>query len=748
MTSLINFSRVRARPTAHRGHDMKDHIAMRRPGRRGRSLAALLLATTALAGAGATVSPAQEAAPGGTTTLLDRLVFDGASYETEDTDSYTTDRISVGEKDVRPVREIPQSTTVITRERLEDGKYTSLDTVLRETPGIVVLNNDDGRSSIFSRGFEFDYLYFNGLPAPVSSVYGTQPDMAIVDHIEILRGPAGLFGGAGEPAGAINMRLKQAKDTFAVRVDGTVGSWENGRAELDVTGPLNEAGTIRGRFVGAYQGEGSWVENVENGVGVAYGTIQADVTENTTATFSVSHMRRDIMPFNGLPSYQDGTLVDLDRSTFTGADWNNFDNDVTDYIAEVEHKFEDGGHAKVSARYQVTDVNFLYAWANGYVAENGDIISSGADTADARWLAREYDAKSLSLDAHVSKPFELWGQEHNVILGLDYQNQDITTLQGSGTITVDQNIYDWNSNLDKPTVNYTSQTNVDPQQFGIYGQLRIKPVDPLTLIGGARVTWYEATTTNILTGAATSVVDIDGQFTPYAGAVYDLTDWLSAYASYTAIFQPQTATDIDGEMLDPREGRQYEAGLKAELFAGVNASVAYFNLRDTNRAVTDPDNPGFSAALGEVQAQGIEVEASGEVLPGWQLSVGYTFTDTEYLNTTSAGTAGTVFSAYTPEHMFQLWSKYSFNESHGVLDGFYVGAGLKAFSAFSSGSLEAPAYTTVDLLAGYEVNEHLEVSLNVNNVFDEKYYARVGSNTVFNFYGEPLSASLRVSAKF
>lgn len=747
MMKLINLCRAGA-AVIHRGSDMRGHIAGRSSGRSERALGVLLLATTFLAGTGAIRSFAQQAGDSGSTTTLERLVLDGASYETEDTDSYTTDRISVGEKDVRPVREIPQSTTVITRERLEDGKYTSLDTVLRETPGIVVLNNDDGRSSIFSRGFEFDYLYFNGLPAPVSSVYGTQPDMAIVDHIEILRGPAGLFGGAGEPAGAINMRLKQAKDTFSARLDGTVGSWENGRAELDVTGPLNEAGTVRGRFVGAYQGEGSWVENVENGVGVAYGTVQADVTENTTATFSVSHMRRDITPFNGLPTYQDGSLVDLNRSTFTGADWNDFDNEVTDYIAEVEHKFDDGGHAKVSARYQVTDVNFLYAWANGYVAENGDIISSGSDTADSRWLARQYDAKSLSLDAHVSKPFELWGQEHNVILGLDYQNQDITTLQGSGTITVDQNIYDWISDLDEPTVNYSSQTNVDPEQFGIYGQLRIKPADPLTLIGGARVTWYEATTTNLLTDAATSVVDIDGQVTPYAGVVYDLTGWLSAYASYTAIFQPQTATDVDGAMLDPREGRQYEVGLKAELFSGVNASIAYFYLRDENRAVTDPDNPGSSAALGEVQAQGVDIEASGEVLPGWQLAVGYTFTDTEYLNTTSAGTAGTVFSAYTPEHMFQLWSKYHFNESHGVLDGFYVGAGLKAFSSFSSGSIEAPAYTTVDLLAGYEVNEHLEVSLNVNNVFDEKYYARVGSNSVFNFYGEPLSASLRVSAKF
>jgi outer membrane receptor for ferric coprogen and ferric-rhodotorulic acid len=716
---------------------------------RGRSarFAALLLGSTVLAGIGAGLPLAPALAQDETTTL-DRLLFQGSSYETEDSDSYTTDLISVGEKDVRPVREIPQSTTVITHERLEDGKYTSLDTVLRETPGIVVLNNDDGRSSIFSRGFEFDYLYFNGLPAPVSSVYGTQPDMAIVDHIEILRGPAGLFGGAGEPAGAINMRLKQPKDAFEANFNARYGSWEHMRGEVDVTGPINDAGTVRGRFVGALQSEGSWVDTVENGVGVGYGTVQADIAENTTATFSVSHMQRDITPFNGLPTYQDGTLVDLDRGTFTGASWNSFDNDVTDYIAEVEHKFDDGGHAKLSARYQVANVDFLYAWANGYVASNGDIVSGGGDTADSRWLARDYESRALSIDAHVSKPFEAFGQEHNVILGMDYQDQDLTTLQGAGTITVDQNIYDWNTDLAKPTVNYTSQTNVDPQQFGIYGQLRIKPVEPLTLIGGGRVTWYDATTTNLVSGAETSQLDVDNRFTPYAGAVYDLTDWLSAYASYTAIFQPQAATDVNGEQLDPREGGQYEVGLKAELFDGVNASLAYFNLRDENRAVTDPDNPGFSAALGEVEAQGVEVEASGEVLPGWQLSVGYTYTDTEYLNTTSAGTAGTVFSTYTPEHMVQVWTKYTFDENQGLLAGFHVGAGLKAFSSFSAGSIEAPAYTTVDLLAGYKVSETLAVSLNVNNVFDEKYYARVGSTSVFNFYGEPRSAVLEVSAKF
>ena len=706
----------------------------------------LLLATTALGLVLPAPVLAQDAAP----TVLDRIVVQGASYETDESDSYTTNLVSVGEKDVVPVRQIPQSTTVLTRERLEDGGYTSLDTALRETPGIVVLNNDNGRSSLFSRGFEFDNLYFNGLPAPLSSVYGTQPDMAIVDHVEILRGPAGLFGGAGEPAGAINMRLKQAKSDFEARFEGAFGSWEHKRGEVDVTGRLNESGSVRGRFVGVLQHENGFVDTTENGVGVAYGTIQADIGESTTATVSVSHQVRDITPFNGLPTAQNGTLLDLDRSTFTGADWNRFDNSVTDYIAELEHRFDDGGHAKISARYQDTDVDFLYAWANGYVGAGGNIVSGGGDTADTRWLARDYQAGSLALDAHVSKPFELFGQEHNIIVGVDYQNTDATLLQGAGTIAGNQNIYNWNSALPEPTVNYTVQTGTESDRFGVYGQLRLKPIERLTLIGGGRFSWYSATTTNLITGAVTDNQSVDAKFTPYAGVVFDLTDWLSAYSSYTEIFQPQTATDAAGNMIDPREGRQYEAGLKAELFdSGVNASVAYFNLRDTNRAVADPTTPGASIAQGEVEVQGIEVEASGSPLPGWEIAGGYTYTDSTYLNTAQAGQT---FSTYTPQHMFQLWTKYAFDERFGAFEGVFVGGGVTAFSSFSSVSggvtIKAPGYVTADLLAGYRINDNFTATLNVNNIFDEKYYARVGGNSVFNFYGEPRSATFRLSAKF
>ncbi|SFG65693.1 TonB-dependent Receptor Plug Domain [Palleronia marisminoris] len=123
---------------------------------------------------------------------------------------------------------------------------------LDDAPGLLVLNNDVGRSSLFSRGYEFDYLYFDGLPAPVSSIYGTQPDVAIVDHVEILKGPSGLFIGTGEPAGSINMRLKQARPEFGGAFTSQLDSNGHARVEADVTSALNESGTLRGRAVVAY----------------------------------------------------------------------------------------------------------------------------------------------------------------------------------------------------------------------------------------------------------------------------------------------------------------------------------------------------------------------------------------------------------------------------------------------------------------------------------------------------------------
>ena len=109
--------------------------------------------------------------------------------------------------------------------------------------------------------------------------------MATVDHVEILRGPSGLFTGSGEPAGAINMRLKQPQEDRALRFSTEAGSWNNRRIEADVTGKLNDSGTVRGRLVAAGGDKDSWVNGVTNESRVLYGSLAADLTPDTTATF-------------------------------------------------------------------------------------------------------------------------------------------------------------------------------------------------------------------------------------------------------------------------------------------------------------------------------------------------------------------------------------------------------------------------------------------------------------------------------
>lgn len=729
---------------------MTKHTKTRKADRH-RSLKALLLAGTFLAFAPycalaqsnePATAKSEEATTEETNNItLAPLVVEGASYETEGTGSYSSNLVSVGEKDVLTVREIPQSTHVLTRDRLEDGGFTSLDTALRKTPGITVLSNDDGRSSIFSRGFEYDNLYFNGLAAPLSSIYGTQPDMAIVDHVEILRGPQGLYGGTGEPTGTVNMRLKQAQKEFGASVGVSAGSHDTYRTDADITGALTENGALRGRLVAAKSKSQGWVKGAENAVDLAYGTLAADLTDQTTLTFSVSHMARDIKPHNGLPTYADGSLIDAPVDTYTGANWSRFENDVKDYILELEHKLDGGGHVKTSLRYADRDVDFLYMMPFGAADASGNISA-------VRALGRLFDEESLSADAHISKPFDLMGMDSNFIIGADFRGYESRMQQGVQNIAGTYNIFNWNPGaVAEPTLNYTTDQTTDSSQLGLYTNLRVSPIDPLTLISGLRVSWFDSELKNNKTGVISDKIDVDAKFTPYLGATYDLSDNFTAYGSYTSIFQPQDDTDASGNVIDPREGNQYEIGIKGSSLSGdTTGSLALFRINDKNRAISDPNNTNSSIAAGEVMVEGIEAEIGGNLGHGVEVSAGYTFTLSEDKDT------GSTFSYWTPKHMLQLAAKYDVGTHFKEMDGLEFGGHLKAFddfSAVSSGTtIKAPGYTVVDAFASYNINENLTASLNIDNIMDKKYYERVASTRLFNFYGKPRTYTVKLQAKF
>ena len=694
-----------------------------------------LLATTALASPFlATSALAEEVFE------LDAIVVQGSSYETEGSDSYATDLISVGEKATMTPRQVPQSTSVVTHKQIEDGGYTALEEALADTPGIMILNNNVGRSSIFSRGYEFDYLYFDGLPAPVSSIYGTQPDLSIVDHVEVLKGPSGLFIGTGEPAGSINMRLKQATATEMTGYATTsVDSNGQGRAEIDVSNKLNADGTLRGRFVAAYGDGDSYIKGVENGVTSLYGALAWDITPNTELTFSLSHMERDIIPYNGLPTYADGSLIWTDVETTTVLDWNNFENETTDAVFAAQHFLDNGGRVKFSLRQSKQKANFLYGYSGSSAAADNTISSIS-------WLARDFDQDSTALDLHAELPFQLGGWTGNAIIGADWQQVDSTMYQARGSISGSWDLDSWDSSaVAAPSYSYSTRTDTKTTSKGLYTQVRLSPIEPLTFIGGARLSWYEGTvnTTTLSSGAvSTDTYDVDAQLTPFAGVTYDLNANTTLYASYSEIFIPQSDVDQYGALLDPVEGQQYELGIKATLGQGLNVSAALFDLREVNRpaAVT---GTSYYVAEEEVRSRGLELEASGEIGRGLHLAAGYTYTDTEYLNGSSAGQQ---FSTYTPEHMFKLTGAYDVTE--GMFAGWSFGGRLTLLSGFSSRGIQAPGYGVVDLMAAKHFANDVTLRVGVDNLFDKDYYTRVGSTTVFNFRGEPRTFNVALTKKF
>lgn len=669
---------------------------------------------------------------------LDPIRLEAQTATTEGTGDYASPVVELGGKGPVLQREVPQAVNVVTRERIEDRNMNALEDAAQQTPGFRVFRNDPGRSSIFARGFELDTYWIDGTYAPLSSLLGSQPDLAPFDHVEFLKGPSALFAGTGEPGGTANLVLKRPLPAFGASLEASYGSWNERRLEGDVSGPLLESGRVRGRLVGAAEAADSFKDVNESQVGVLYGALDLDLTPDTTLSLAAIHQRRDQVPDNALPTFADGTLLDVDRSTFIGADWNSFQNQGTDLIAALDHQLDGGGRAHASARWTDRSADGLYAYGAGPAAANGDVPITA--------LALEGEQTSLALDAHFSQPFRLFGQEHNALIGADYRMSETTIRRGTAAVGTN-NVFNPNPNLPIPAVPFNrGQTLTEPEELGLYGQLRIRPVRPLTLIAGARASWYDADVTDLDTGAVTNVSH-HGEISPYAGATLDVLPWLTLFASYTQVFQPQEATDAAGAVLPPREARQFEGGIKTSFLDGrLLGSLSAFRLDDENRAIPDLGNPGAQIATGEIDVQGVEAELTGSPVEGLNLHLSYAFLDYAY----GSGASALRQRIYYPEHEVGLWANYTIQT--GAAEGLSLGAGLTYASSFrvESGptTIEADAYITVDAQIGYLITDDVEATFTVTNVFDETYYERIGATSTFNFYGPPRAYMLNLKVAF
>ncbi|MCS5514787.1 TonB-dependent receptor [Pseudomonas qingdaonensis] len=381
---------------------------------------------------------------------------------------------------------------------------------------------------------------------------------------------------------------------------------------------------------------------------VFYGVLAADLGERTTLTGGIEYTELEaIGSWGGLPANFDGSPLKLSRSTYLGADWNRWNRSNLQTFAELEHVFDNDWTLKVSGtrtQFRLDDHGFKQTYFTRASTTNPYLMNYQVTEGDGG------ESEQTNLSATLNGPFQLLGREHELMVGVERIRNDSTASATNFTASGVFDIREWDpkTSLPEPSINISAKPVMTrTTQQAAHATWRISLADPLTAVIGARINWYDYEQENNL--KTSGKYSVDREIVPYAALIYDLNNNLSLYGSYTEIFNPQSATDASNAVLDPVTGEAYELGVKGEFYDGrLNTSLAVFRIYQVGNALDDlgspdPCLPNYTSghckvAAGKNRSEGFELEVTGEVLPGWQVSGGYTYTTTEYLKDTLSNT--------------------------------------------------------------------------------------------------------------
>lgn len=669
---------------------------------------------------------------------------------TEGTGSYTTNLTNTAAKFDLTLRETPQSVTVMTHKRMEDQGLDEISKVLDQTPGLYFNNTNtvgSDKNVIYSRGFELQNYQVNGIPR--SNRFGFKNDIAdtaVFDRVEVVRGASGLLNGVGEPSGAVNLVRKLPTRDFQASVAAKYGSWDFYRAEADMSGPLTESGNIRGRLVAAYQDNGTFMDRVKAEKKIFYGIVEADLTPNTILSAGIEYQDHDTTgggPSNTGPRifFSDGTLTNFGPSTNLAPDFAYTKRDNLTLFAGLEHYFDNDWKVRLDLEYGKRKYDINNANIGPSIAPDGT-----TDFFNTKWYG---EPEQTTVALHANGPFQFFGRTHDLVLGGSYyrmEEENQTYTRHDGTV----NAFDIMRTGYYPEVPLSrtgaGSTTYD-HQSGLYAATRLNPMDGVSVILGSRLSnWKTRTdrfnTAGVLTRGET--IKESSVISPYAGIVVDVTDFMSVYASYTDIFQPSAFYDANGALLDPAEGTNLEAGVKMAFFEDrLNVSAAVYTTRKDNVPEwvccgMGPTGQYMYEAVDGTKTNGFELEIAGELTPNWQIAAGYSYSKPVDAN-------GDPRLTYIPRQTLKLFTSY---QPRWLLEGLTVGANLRWQGAISTPSpfpYKQESFATLDLMSHYEFNRHLSATLNVNNVFDKRYYTNISGG---GWFGEPRSAFVNLRYKF
>jgi len=652
-----------------------------------------------------------------------------------------------------PLHEIPQSISIISPEQIRQQNAADLGDAMRRATGIVIRRTNSQKENFYARGFQIHSILVDGgaalsrSPEPVAMT--GSPDLSEFDHLEVLRGSDALFSGNANPAGTVSLVRKRPLARYQAAVKASVGSWEAGRFELDLTGPVAHHGDLRGRLDAVYSRNNYFYHPGKAEHKQVFGAIEYGATPDITLTVGGSYLWDDAVPwFVGLPNYADGKNLGLPRNTALTFDWSFVRTQNREAYVQYRQRLRNNWNIKVNAAEWRSKVNYAYGSFSSFISDQTHTLGPFL----AFYSSGPIDQTQSTADLTLTGELDWFGMREEVAIGAD-----VSRFKTRGTIAlkfpigpplVDIRAFDPSIYPDPRSDSPTGESDFAYaiEQYGAFASIRVHMNDAWSATAGARVASDDLalrqTNGDALQYGSSRVV------TPFFGLMYRINEHYSWYASYAkAYLTNQPAERPAGGLIGPADGITVETGVKGVWRDGaVNGALALYRIKQTDlplfdlEAPYDPSRPDCCALSDTARSYGAELEVNGEPQPGWLVGAGYTYNHNEPPSYVTSALA-------SPRHLAKVWTSL---QLRGELARWNVGANLEAQTDTTTRGLEAvcgtnclnrklvqKGYSVVDLRTAFQLNPSWEISLSVNNLFDKHYYDSVGPYLWNSWYGPP-----------
>ena len=672
---------------------------------------------------------------------------------TGEQDGYLVPNSTTGTRTDTPLRDVPQSVQVIPREVLRDQQVTRFDEALRNSSGVIGDTNEGAGFRFSIRGFERANVLRDGFNTSASDNFARSgisalTETANLEQIEILKGPASILYGEINPGGVINAVTKKPLSTPLYEVELQGGSRSFFRPRIDFSGPLTSDGKLLYRLNALYQNDEGFREfdqNIERQF--ISPVVTWKISDRTDITFELEYLN-DKRPYDtGLLAFGDG-IIDIPRDRIANEPDDSQEQDLLNTGYTLEHRFSENWKLRNAFRYTrlersgslATPINFNEATG---IVTRGDALV-------------ERFKENYALQTNVVGNFSTGAIKHNLLFGVDLSRTTANLLTEVNFTPLQLDIFNpvYGVSRDRSQLVAGIDDFTKTERLGIYLQDLVEISDNFKLLAGLRydtVKQEQDENSNLRNPTGAERSQNPDAFTPRLGVVYQPIPEISLYGSYSRSFTPNTGVTANGDFLEPEEGEGYEIGIKSELVKDrLFATLAYYDITKKNIASPDPNFPipsNIVVPTGEQRSRGIELDVTGQILPGWKILASYSYIDAKVTedNVTPVGNR----LVGIPEHSASLWTTYTFQK--GDLEGLGLGIGFNYVGNRKgdlANSFDLGSYFLTNAAIFYD-RENWRAALNFKNIFDIDYVQGAPFSRFRNIEaGEPFTVIGSISFRF